>query len=72
MQRICILLILAFICHETIQEDGGRNDGEPEYDSEGSSEESDEGENISGKHARDIKYSKGIFFGFKIVGIILI
>ena len=35
MYRTFILCVLAFIWHETFQQDVGRNDGEPDYDPDG-------------------------------------
>ena len=35
MQRICVLFLFATIWHKSLQQGGGRNDGEPDYDGDG-------------------------------------
>jgi hypothetical protein len=53
MQLICIIFSLSLIWHETIQQDGGRNDGEPDYVSKGSLVELRKGEGINGDTNHD-------------------
>ena len=31
LQHVCVLTLLGFVCHGAILQDGGRNDGEPDY-----------------------------------------
>ena len=50
MYRTFILCVLAFIWHETFQQDAGRNDGEPEYDSDGFLEERNKHTRSQGKN----------------------
>ena len=43
MQRLFIFFLLAGIWHKSLQQDEGRNDGEPEYDSDDFPEDPNEG-----------------------------
>ena len=56
MQRFCIILVLALIWHKTLQQEGGKNDGEPDYDSEGLLEKLAEEEYTDGGSEVELNY----------------
>ena len=67
MQRVCIIILLALIWHETLQQEGGRNDGEPDYDSEELLESIEEVEGINGGSNNELNHRQRQCILFEIV-----